>query len=815
MPSSVQSYVAGASDAPINNTVGPNTKKPNQGKPGVEDGEIEDEKRQDPVDESSGGKAIGNEQVKSDTAPPMTDAGSNANELVSAEPKNSTREAGAPAPTTQSRDSRPPSSDMKATASPGPSRPQAPRTYSDAAVESRMPSNVPNHPEIVASRNSDVRRPDNISESLSREASTNRQLLDPAQEAIRERLNRNQPRRDEGTMGDSTATNLRSNHYDGNDTRRLQNGVDVRTSTHYPAAVPMQNNVLGSQRARPLNHQQDFSRRPGEPKHPQPSTSMPPPQAYVAQHHDSQIPNSRAALTTRAQGPGQNKVEQRPAPGRADQSSYYGRQSREASPHRYDTRRPRPGDDYASQESSYLSNERHRAQMGRHHQQPFPQEHHASHSGPLGQIDGSRDFRSGPLDSEPRQYPRRSDMPQAYPDRQDPQYGRLNSSTDAPAGPRATNANQPPLRNTRSASMTQPYGNGVPSSSPRQIHAPTAPHERQTPTGPSSGRPPTRSGGPPPRPEPIATQNPPASDAPDTAGVHPDRLKAIQELSASPTEPSNHRQSNQVDATRGMAPPGSVPTAVPPRGPSGPGQSPTGPTHNGRGPPNGPAFAASRSDKRFVGIQGVLQQSAGSAAQDKSSQGTSIRGRGARTRNTEPSPVSSGPPTPISRPEVLPREDLFAGRNTTQDLAPVAEDDQRYGRGRRRPDARDTHRGDHARIDRQRSRSLPRDQPSRFPPHEGEGRPFRRDDWRQEPPLPPPEHELRRSTRGADERRMPPERREGSNWNNPRGGAPPERRDDRDRRDGGGSARKRFRPGDEGPPERAQNHGDKRPRRIQ
>ena len=758
-------------------------------------------------------KAVGNRQVKSNAESATEDAGSDTRVSMSTEPTFGEREAGAAALRSRTPNTRPSTNDTKSSASPGPPRPQAPRTRSDTTVESRVPPDIPGRPETDASRSNDLRNPDNAFERRPREASNSIQPLDPAQEAIRERLSRNQTRQDEVSVRDKNTTSLRTNYPDGHDVRRPHTGVDARNATHYSAPTAMQNNAPGLQRGRPSNHQQEFTRRSGESNISQPSMSMPPPQPYVAHNYDNQVSNGRGGLIARPQVQGQG--EQRAVLGRPDHPPHYGRQSRESSPHRHDTRRPRPSDEYSSQEPQYSSNERHRSQMGRHNQQPFPQEHHAGPNGQIGQIDGSRDFRNGPLESEIRQHPRRPDIPQAYPDRQDPQYGRLNNSTDAPIGPRVTNLNQPPLRSTRSTNTTQPYGNGAPLASPHPMQPLTAPHTKQTPTGPSSVRPSTRSGGPPPRPEPIATQVPPSPDAPDTAGVHPDRLKAIQEISASPTGPSNQRQNDQMDTARGLVPPASVPTSGPPRGPSGQGQSPTGPNYGGRGLPNGPAFNANRSDKRFVGIQGVLQQSAGPPLQDKSSQGTSIRGRGARSRNAEPSPIDSGPPVPMSRPEVLPREDLLAGRNPAHDVPLGLEDDQKYDRGRRRADARDVFRGDHSRIDRQRSRSPIQDLPSRLPPYEGEHRPSRRDERRQEPPPPTPEHDLRRSTRGGDERRMPPDKRDVGGWNHSRGGGLQDRRDDRERRDGGGSTRKRFRPGDEGPPERAPNHGDKRPRRMQ
>ena len=807
-PSS-DSFASGNTDAKL--------RKPSQGKLGVEDGEIEDEKSTAVGNQDSVPKVPRDLESTANAAPSHPTAASQTptqvnNDAVSAtgasiKSSQPAQDTAANAHKAQSPEPQAPSKSAVSANASLPPRVQHNRNDVETAVESQSPPRTQIHSGAQAPRSNESGRPETIGGRPFDDNQNDRHYTNRTQEAIRERLNRYQKRQEDSMIPDQ-----RSNtSFDRYDTRRASNGVDTR---HIPHSQ-MFDGTVSSQRNGPLRLQQEVIGRPGNFANGHPEANMPPPQTFSSPRQDRNQPNTRQDIAESSQGQGSGLANQRAGVARAEQSAYYGRHSREASPSRYESRRPRLKDEHYSHEPRYPDGQ-YRFQTGRQHLQSFSQDTRPTPGGSYGQVDGSRDSRNGPADFEPRSQLRRSDGPYSYSDRQDPQYGRLNSGSEAPVGPRSANLTQPPARSTRSTSNVQGYMNGPPSAAPHQGNPTIMMQEQQAPTGPAFNRASGRNGVPPARPEPITTQVSPASDAPDTAGVHPDRLKAIQAISASPTEPSHRRQSSHTEISRNVPPPIPASPSSAPRGPGGQGQSPTGPAQNGRGPPNGPAFGSSRSDKRFAGIQNVLQQSAGPAPPDKNSQGTSIRGRGARIRNTDPSPIDSGPPTPMARPDPPPREDLFAGRSMAQDAPSMPQDAQRYSHGRVRVDARDGFRGDDSRTNRRRSTSPNRDHSFRVPPHGAEGRPFRRDDRRQEPPLPPPEHELRRSTQTMDDRRMPPDRRDGGNWNhNARGGEPPERREDRDRRDGGGSTRKRLRPGDDGPPERVPSYGDKRPRRMQ
>ena len=424
-----------------------------------------------------------------------------------------------------------------------------------------------------------------------------------------------------------------------------------------------------------------------------------------------------------------------------------------------------------------------------------------------------------------------------FPSRQvESQYGRLNSESDIPSGPRMPNGNNPvPPHNGRNVSAPQPRLNTqLP---PQAQGTSNAIHDRQAPSGPSLR-------GSPRKPPPFSQHHgnssaptTPMAQSPDTAGIHPDRLKALQGSGAVTAESATHNLSGPRH--------GPPPIAMPPRGPTGTQlTSPIGPTANNRGPPTGPAMPNDRSgrDKRtFAGIQTVLQQASGSTVPERTGQGASIRGRGGRANNMNgPSSGTSAPATPSlpRQDQPLFREDLFARNLNGSAISHQPEDDVSFNGGGRRGISRDDLKDGDRQNGRHRSRSPVKDRSA--------GGPFRtrddellhnRDGIRDRPRgnegLPnrdlrsgsgPPEANIRgsggfpdrdlrdrgplRDTRrsGRDDgqgrdRRGEPDIRDG-----------PDRRDDRDRRDGGGSGRKRGRGGDEGQGER--NFSDsKRPRR--
>jgi len=375
------------------------------------------------------------------------------------------------------------------------------------------------------------------------------------------------------------------------------------------------------------------------------------------------------------------------------------------------------------------------------------------------------------------------------------QYGRLNLDNDIPSGPRLPNGNQPPARSGRNISAPQPQINTQLAAASSQNQLTASPvQERQIPSGPSRGSPRK----PAPFPQHIATNSAPSTpvaQSPETAGIHPDRLRALQ---GSGVIASENPPQSQGRGLRQPPPPVSIPASGGPRGLNNQLSSPIGPSANRGGPPTGPAMSNDRSgrDKRFAGIQNMLQQ-------ERSGQGASIRGRGGRANNVNAaSPVTSGPPKPsLPRPDQPPaREDLFAGRPNGG--APQQPEDDQYGRGGRRGGPRDGPRDAERRSGRHRSRS-----PAKEGAHKSRERPRGVDG--------PPDRDYRGGegpaetvTRGAGgaERDMrdgrPPRdtRRSGRDdgqyrERDPRDG--PERRDERDRRDGGGSGRKRGRGGDE------------------
>lgn len=396
------------------------------------------------------------------------------------------------------------------------------------------------------------------------------------------------------------------------------------------------------------------------------------------------------------------------------------------------------------------------------------------------------------------------------------QYGRLNSENDIPSGPRLPNGNQPPARGGRNISAPQPQINTQLPPSISQNQVPASPiQDRQIPSGPSrvSPRKPATFS------QQTATNSAPSTpvaQSPETAGIHPDRLKALQGVLAPEITPQP-----QSRGFRQPPPPVStVPANGPPRGPNNQIQSPIGPSANRGGPPTGPAVSNDRSgrDKRFAGLQNVLQQSNSPAVPERSGQGASIRGRGGRANNVNgPSPVTSNPPTPgLPRPDQNPqREDLFAGR--PNGVAQQQHEDEHYGRGGRRGAPRDGPRDGERRSGRHRSRSPAKDGAHRSSERaRGIDGPPERDQRGGQGPVEADargaggaERDMRDGRPPRDNRR--PGRDDGQyRERDPRDG--PERRDERDRRDGSGSGRKRGRGGDEVQGERNFSDG-KRQRR--
>ncbi len=546
--------------------------------------------------------------------------------------------------------------------------------------------------------------------------------------------------------------------------------------------------------------------------------TMAPPRSTIPQHPD------RAALIQGNQDFDRTPLNSHNHDRRSERyEKYSGTEwsSRGPSPTRIDDRRQTHQDTHRDGRSP-LDGRRGAVDLGHSHPSRYDESHlltgpRTDRSSTMSQNDRFRDasqIASAALPVIDPNHGRLNQEP-SHSSRQSEQYGRLNPGPDVSTS-RMSNGNQgPSIRGaSRNVSAPQPH---VASHNSTSAGTP----DKQAPTGPASNRGPPRTSASFSRSDHAQSSAPPTpvTETPDTAGIHPDRLKAIQGPGVTPTASGSHDQ-NTGRAPRPNLPPVTVPVPTGPRGSNSQAPSP-------RGPPTGPALAneRNRGDKRFAGIQNMLQQAGTPNPLDRAGQGASIRGRGGRANNVAPPASHSGPPTPsVARPDPFPptRTDLFAGRPSGPPTPQHTEDDGGYGRGGRRESAHDTAREGERRSERHRgNRSDSRDKPQGppMPPREDE-RPPRRENLRERPRggEPPNERDMRRPLRDeqARERRPEPDRRDGEGWAvNERRGGPPDRRDDRERMDGGGSiGRKRGRGGEEMPVDRF--HGDgKRLRRMQ
>ena len=271
------------------------------------------------------------------------------------------------------------------------------------------------------------------------------------------------------------------------------------------------------------------------------------------------------------------------------------------------------------------------------------------------------DMNHGRLNQDPHYSLRQQDRPS---DRPPP-------SSDIPSGPRSRN------------SLTGPRGRNPPPPPPhvntqqpiqQSLSSASNASNRQTPTGPY-GRSHIRNTSFNEQQASTGQMPAPTTQAADTTGVHPDRLRHIQ-----PSTTESHPPQSALFSAK--LPPPSPTQATSPNVPSGPrgnapSGAPSGPSPTTRAPPSGPQFAndgtmrGSRSSRHpLTAVNNTLAQ-AGQAGQ-----GTSIRGRGG-IRNSGPVTPHSGPPTPISAPgqeirsevsfppqQANGRPDLFTNRGT-------------------------------------------------------------------------------------------------------------------------------------------------------
>ena len=551
--------------------------------------------------------------------------------------------------------------------------------------------------------------------------------------------------------------------------------------------------------------------------------AMAPPRSTIPQHPD------RAALIQGNQDlnrapPNSHHSERRPE--RYEKHPASGRSSRGPSPSRLDgpwqphqdmhrDGRP-PHDSRRGADDLMLSH------SARYDESHLPTGPRTDRTSAMGHNDRFRDSNRSASQALPAMDPNHGRLNQesSHNSRQSEQYGRLNPGPDVSSGSRMSNGNHGPSIRGASRNVSAPQAHSASHNSASNVGSP----EKQAPTGPASNRAPPRNSAPMSRSDYGQSSAPPTpvAEAPDTAGIHPDRLKAIQGPDTAPAIGSSHDQ-NLGRAPRPNLPPVAVPV---PTGPRSNGQlpSPMAPSPGSRGPPTGPAFANERSrDKRFTNLQNTLQQAGTTNGSERSGQGASIRGRGGRANNVVPSPSHSGPPTPsVARPEPFPptRGDPIAGRSSGPPTPQHVEDDGGYGRGGRRDNTNDNVREGERRSERHRgnhsdSREKP---PGPSMLLRDEERPPRRDNLRERPRGGEfPSERERRPTRDeqARDRRAESDRREAEGWaTNERRGGPPDKRDDRERRDMGSIGRKRGRGGEEMPAER--NYGEsKRPRRMQ
>lgn len=833
------------------------------GKLEVEDGEIEDAKMTDnPASEEKSPKAqqlpkpalVETPQPSAVSAPPA-EISRRSDDSRKISPAPSTNQASRPSATTSSVPTRP---EIRPTAPSAqvsvPSRPDLSRNASSHTTGGPLQHGLPNKPEANTSRAGEHRMPPRsegrgLHDHAREPRFPERGGADRSRDILRDRgLERSAP-------GPYTQSHERANERPPLADRDLRhgnekpppnraavddrhNGSHVRDSRH----LPRDDRPDRSSNDRLFAEQQHSRRDTETPTLSMRDTVMPPPRSNIPQHPD------RAALM-QGNPPGRgmptsNPPDRRSETPRHDSHSHAGRGSRGPSPKRDDDRRT-PRDDVVREERPPVDGRRQVDDPSRVAQPRYEESHAPTgpRTGrppsalPTNPNDRFRDSMkaSALLPAVDPNHGRLSHESNHNGRQSESQYGRLNSSTDIPSGPRLANGNHPPPnRGGRNVSAPHPHINTQQPSHASQSSATAAPaQDRQTPSGPSLRGSPRK---PPPFTHPVSTSSAPptpVAQSPETAGIHPDRLKAIQGSGAANTESAPTNQGPR------QAPPSmALPAPGPPRGPNNhlPGPITQSPTN--RGPPTGPSFPNDRNrDKRFAGLQNVLQQVGSPAAPERSGQGASIRGRGGRANNVSmPSPVAPGPP--ISNPPrsdgPAPRGDLFAGRPNGLSNPQQSEADVGYERGGRRGGPRDD--GDR-RSGRHRSRS-PKDRaPGASVRSREEEATFGRDGIgeRSRPGEAQPERDLRggggqmekniRGGAGLDRRDSradePPRemRRSGRDEGQYRdrrveldqrdGG---DRRDGRDRRDGGGSGRKRGRGGDEGQGERgfAEN---KRPRR--
>ena len=432
---------------------------------------------------------------------------------------------------------------------------------------------------------------------------------------------------------------------------------------------------------------------------------------------------------------------------------------------------------------------------------------------------GSQQSRSAAeYNSHSRHLDQHTNRPSDHTDFRQQPIQHTRQGSDVPSGPRLPNGNS--TRGGRNFSAQTHVNAQQFHTNTSAVPSPGGP-DRHAPTGPSAPR------------AAVAIKNTaqvplsssamsapitPVGEAPDTTGIHPERLRAIQGT-VSNTLPG---QTLSAEGVRHELPQLSTIAPGAPKGSNMPPPSPGIVSPSNRFPPTGPSSQdRGRGDKRFAGIQNMLQQSSVPNGHERNGQGASIRGRGGRMNSLNmPSPTMSDSPAGAGRGDSFaPRSDLFVGRSSGPPMPQhgnpqLAEDHSGVRGGYRGGPVNDLRDGERrsGRHGSSRSHSRDRYNGSQLPPRGDERRPARDEPHDHQRGAPDMERDSRRPIRDDykdRERRADTDRRGPEDWNGERRGGP--ERSERDRRDGG-SGRKRGHMED-GPGDRG--HDGKRPRRNQ
>lgn len=723
-----------------------------------------------------------------------------------------------PAPNVASNDA------LKPHHPPIPTRPDLILKKSINTVNDRIPYNLPSRPEPPISKIDDQRiseRPgDRVPHDHGRDSRfTERGRSDRGVDASRDRL---QDRSMPGSYIRGYDQNTERPHI--LDRNRLESAWgDEKTLANWSSSDDRHNGVRRdsrapsrdgraelSQRDRPFpetSHHLPRSEFPGQPPREQ---TMAPPRSNVPQHSNAPL--------------GSHHSDRRLESSRYESFSNSGRSSRGGSPSRNEDRRSlrheARHDDRPPVDSRRPPDASSHSQASRYENPNLPTGPRTDRSAANGAATSSDKFRDSMTVTSSAMPGLNANLGRLNPDQghhhrqEESQYGRLNSGPEIPSGPRLSNGvHLPPPRGVSASAATLPR-NSHPASTvstqalPPPLHIP----DKQA-VGGISTRSATRAASHFQWQDSTSSAPPtPLKDSPDTAGVHPDRLKAIQESG----NPSAGDEASNPGSIRYLpAPPPHSTVSGGVRGPAQQAASAVGPSPVNRGPPTGPSFVADRNrgDKRFAGLQHVLQQANSPNGAERAGQGASIRGRGGRASHLHEQSASSNLGAPLSsvgRAEAFaPRGDLFAGRSGGPSTPPN-EDDGGYGRNTRRGGVRENGREGERRSERHRgNRSHSRERGSHAASSvREEDMAGRREDGRDRVGgRAPMEREMRRPGRDdvIRERRGEFDRGEMAEW------ARDER--ERDRRDGGASGRKRARGGEDGAHDR--NYADgKRPRRT-